>query len=128
MLSAGSGCVKGRAARCRSAMGKFQEHVPMPTARALPLKLKGRLISSNIHSSMRHGPSPLILPTSYVEMIAPWFGGSAESGLLMSLILRVCTRNSVMKTSPYSFVDIDCDGLGMLSARPAKSVGCDPCI
>ena len=54
MLSAGGGCMAAATARCRSAWGKFHEHVPLLTARALPLKLRGRLLSSNVRSSMLH--------------------------------------------------------------------------
>ena len=54
MLSAGGGCMAAATARCRSAWGKFREHVPLLTARALPFKLKGRLFSSNVRSSMLH--------------------------------------------------------------------------
>ena len=54
MLSAGGGCMAAATARCRSAWGKFHEHVPLLTARALPLKVRGRLLSSNVRSSMLH--------------------------------------------------------------------------
>ena len=54
MLSAGGGCMAAATARTRSAWGKFHEHVPLLTARALPMKLKGRLFSSNVRSSMLH--------------------------------------------------------------------------
>ena len=54
MLSAGGGCMEAATARCKSAWGNFREHVPLLTARALPFKLKGRLFSSNVRSSMLH--------------------------------------------------------------------------
>ena len=54
MLSAGGGCMAAAAARCRAAWGKFREHVPLLTARALPLKVKGHLFTSNVRSSMLH--------------------------------------------------------------------------
>ena len=54
MLGAGGGCMAAATARCRSAWGKFHEHVPLLTARALPLKVRGCLLSSNVRSSMLH--------------------------------------------------------------------------
>ena len=46
-------------ARCRSAWGMFREHVSLLTALVLPLKLKGRLFSSNVRSSMLHATETL---------------------------------------------------------------------
>ena len=92
------------------------------------------LFRSNVRSSMLHATETWHVSSdacqTYVEMTVPWFAGCAESGLLMSLIWRTLIRSSVLKTSPYLFVDvngIDCDWFGMSSAPPAKSVGSHWC-
>ena len=64
MLSAGGGCMAAATVRTRSAWGKFREHVPLLTACALPMKLKGRLFSSNVRSS-------LMPASNYVAMFVP---------------------------------------------------------
>ena len=54
MLSGGGGCMAAAIARCRCAWGKFRENLPLLTARALPFKIRGRLFSSVVRSSLLH--------------------------------------------------------------------------
>ena len=55
MLSAGGGCMAAATARCRCAWGKFREYLPLLTSKPVPFDLRGRLLSSNVCSSMLHG-------------------------------------------------------------------------
>ena len=55
MLSAGGGCMAAATARCRCAWGKFRENLPLLTSKPVPFDLRGRLFSSNVHSTMLHG-------------------------------------------------------------------------
>ena len=126
-LSAGGGSMAAATSRCRSAWGKFHEHVLVHCHLSLRVACSAQMCVAPCCMQLRPGPYPLLLATSYVEMIMPWSGGYAESGLLRSLIWSSCIRSSVLKTTPYSCADIDCDCLGMLSAPPAKSVGSDRC-
>lgn len=55
MLSAGGGCDTAIAARCCVAWGKFRKLLPVLTSRHLSLKVRGKVYSACVRSSMLHG-------------------------------------------------------------------------
>ena len=55
MLCAGGGCERAIAARCCVAWGKFRRLLPILTSRHLPLKIRGKVFSTCVRSSMLHG-------------------------------------------------------------------------
>ena len=55
IFSAGVGCMVDATVRCKCAWGKFHENLSLLTSKPVPFDLRGRLFSSNVHSSMLHG-------------------------------------------------------------------------
>ena len=55
MLCAGGGCERAIAARCCVAWGKFRKLLPILTSRHLPFKVRGKVFSACVRSSMLHG-------------------------------------------------------------------------
>ena len=62
------------------------------TAGALPLKLKGRIFSSNIPSPLLHATKtwPMYIDAYHkpCQNVVPWFGGFVELSILVSLMWR----------------------------------------
>ena len=113
-------------AKCRCIWGKFSEHVPLLTAHALPLKLKGRLFSSNIRNSMMHANETLPMGSDALYKLCQndcamvrWICRVRPSDELDMEELHIKDARSWRPNHP----DLIRDGLGMLSvlsAPPAK--------
>ena len=56
-------------ARCGAAWAKFRQHLPLLTARSLPLKLKGRFFSSNVRSSLLYATETWPMPSAALHRL-----------------------------------------------------------
>ena len=54
MLSAGGGCELAAVTRCKCALGKFRQLLPLLTNRNLPLLTRGQVYSTCVRSVMLH--------------------------------------------------------------------------
>ena len=76
MFSAGGGCDYAIAARCCAAWGKFRKLLPILTSKHISFKIRGKVFTACVQSTMLHGsvrPGPQTPPiyNGFAEMTVP---------------------------------------------------------